>query len=1176
MLVQMPEKLIVDKATRLHIRMGHASKQNMIEMIRRGGVSDVTIEQVKAMEPNCPICTSAKLKSGPHRKKITNRPRATQFNARQHTDTMTRRVPSLQGNLYIQMTCDEATRWAACEFLKNRRPEEYQAALHRLESKLHAVSRGTHFALTTPGCSHGRPVGTWVADNAGEMVGASNRARLARANPPIALELTVPTAHAHGGIIERLNASILSLTRALLLESGLGIEFWQWAVRHAVLLYNYRPHSSNPDRKSPYEMLYHKTPPYHKLRAWGCVVFTYVPQAGRPNRSKVDPTAQPRIYLGVPDSGIGHLVHNLATGRTTHRWSCIFDETARGIDGSPMGRVTWPRAPGSGTSHTGDTTEEDTDDDQTDEDDGQAESDNSSCGDHESTHSEDVEIDEWNTLYKALENETMATIAENHDLNVGDLIEHNLGIPGCGKDGRVAANAPLVAGTGLWIRDPDDGEEADLVMGLRPSQGLCLGDFIVPGSDVDEQWKRECELGDIEQALLAKTSNTYGLPILVNGNHEVRARSDAISSMGDSWGDDTRDEQGSTKDGALVMEAKSSSESAEESQAAPDSDPAKAPESWEELWPSNPVNVALSVTNGEAVLPGTEGVMARDLLAPKSYNAAMRSQFAHLWQDSIAAEVANLQNEAVYSWCDKPANARCIGTTWAFKTKPTKNGYVAQLKSRICALGFLQRRGTDFLQSYAPVSTMVSWRCQMAEASRKGWLCDVVDIKSAFLQSELEPGTVVYIRPPKGVTDPSGKTGRVWILHKALYGLRQSAYVWNVKLNKVLTGMSFRRSEIDACLYTWNGPLDETIRLTVHVDDLCCVSNSKQAYTCFRNKLQEHFEIKSPSTSNGAVYLGVAIDRLADGSIQLSQGQYCRDMLARYNMTGCKPVNTPWQPGVRVGKEHCPKTEEERRDMERVPYLEAIGSLLWLAGGTRPDISYSVAHLARYSTNPGRAHWRQVQYLMRYLEGTQDLGIIYGRDAGGVPFVPLCTASDASWGDGPDRRSSCTGWVVFSAGGPISWSSTRMKSIALSTTEAEYHALCEAGRETTFVKRLLEHDCGYKDLSVKAHNDLAPNTFNGTKTLPVTILEDNTGAIALAGKRGSHKRSKHIDLKFHWIQKQVEDGQLLPVYVESAKNPADLLTKGVSRDTLERLRPMLLHEHEAAVVREPSKGHKTP
>ena len=88
--------------------------------------------------------------------------------------------------------------------------------------------------------------------------------------------------------------------------------------------------------------------------------------------------------------------------------------------------------------------------------------------------------------------------------------------------------------------------------------------------------------------------------------------------------------------------------------------------------------------------------------------------------------------------------------------------------------------------------------------------------------------------------------------------------------------------------------------------------------------------------------------------------------------------------------------------------------------------------------------------------------------------------------------------------------------------------------------------------------------------------EDNTGAIALAGKRGSHKRSKHIDLKFHWIQKQVEDGQLLPVYVESAKNPADLLTKGVSRDTRERLRPMLLHEHEAAVVREPSKGHKTP
>ena len=149
-----------------------------------------------------------------------------------------------------------------------------------------------------------------------------------------------------------------------------------------------------------------------------------------------------------------------------------------------------------------------------------------------------------------------------------------------------------------------------------------------------------------------------------------------------------------------------------------------------------------------------------------------------------------------------------------------------------------------------------------------------------------------------------------------------------------------------------------------------------------------------------------------------------------------------------------------------------------------------------------------------------------------------------------------------------------MKAIALSTTEAEYHALCEAGRETIFVKRILEIECGYSDLSVKAHNDLAPDTFNGKTAHPVSILEDNTGAIAVAGKRGSHKRSKHIDLKFHWIQKQVEDGELLPVYIESAKNPADLLTKGVTRETLERLRPTLLWEHELPAGKTLEKGNK--
>ena len=122
-------------------------------------------------------------------------------------------------------------------------------------------------------------------------------------------------------------------------------------------------------------------------------------------------------------------------------------------------------------------------------------------------------------------------------------------------------------------------------------------------------------------------------------------------------------------------------------------------------------------------------------------------------------EIANLNENAVYSWVDKPANARCIGVTWAFKTKSTPIGYVSQLKSRVCALGYLQTQGIDCLQSYAPVSTMVTWRCMVAEASRKSWVVDVVDIKSAFLQSELEPGCVVYVRPPKGVTPP--KPGQV-------------------------------------------------------------------------------------------------------------------------------------------------------------------------------------------------------------------------------------------------------------------------------------------------------------------------------------------------------------------------------------------------------------------------------
>jgi hypothetical protein len=1198
MLVQMPEHLIEDNAMRLHVRMGHASRQKMIDMIQRGGISDVTVKEVKSMPEHCPICTMSKLKSGPHKKSIINRPRAVRFNARVHTDTMTRRWASMQRNIYIQMSCDEATRWASCEFMANRRQEAYQATLRRMESKLHAISRGTHEALNTPGCSGGFPIGTWVSDNAGEMVSRSNRDRMLFSKPPIALETTVATAHAHAGIIERLNASILSLVRGLLLSSGLGIKYWQWAVRHAVYLYNRRPHNSNPDGKSPYEMLYNTTPRYDKMRTWGCVVYTFVPQTGRPNRSKVDPSAQPRIYVGVPDSGIGHMVHNVATDRTTHRWSCIFDETRRGIDGSPIGQVPWPKTSEKEASFepTGETTEEDTDSEpEVHPASFEVDGDEISGSGSERNSESDSEVDTWNTEYKAIENETMADIAFNHKISVESLISHNLDLPGCARDTRqVTPHAPLMAGTGVWLPDPETTDSGEGAMALRVYQNPCLGDFIRPGSKVDEQWKRECELEDIGEKLYDDVYGNGGIPVEIRNSSSRRSRSNAFEDSAlpqtgkelagvltedapDSW----EEYDGPAGMVLCIMNAATQlvrhvsihadKKSKEEIALHAERVVSAAEDTFERAYTLHQMEEAASKPS---VLPGTEGTKARDLIAPKNFNAAMKGKFAQLWQDSIAAEIANLNENAVYSWVDKPANARCIGVTWAFKTKSTPDGYVSQLKSRVCALGYLQTRGIDFLQSYAPVSTMVTWRCMVAEASRKSWVVDVVDIKSAFLQSELEPGCVVYVRPPKGVTPP--KPGQVWMLRKALYGLRQAAYVWNMKLDRILTGMSFRRSVNDQCLYVWNHPSGHIIRLTIHVDDLCIVSNSVEWYTRFRNKLSEHFDITSPSKGNTSTYLGIAMTRLDDGSLQLSQGQYCRDLLARYNMTGCKPVNTPWQPGVRLGKEQSPTTEEERLDMAKVPYLAAIGSLLWLAGGTRPDISYCVSHLARYSSNPGRAHWKQVRYLMRYLAGTQDLGIIYGRKVEGIPFNPLCAASDASWADGADQRSSCSGWILFSAGGPISWSSTRMKAIALSTTEAEYHALCQAGREVVFVKRVLEIDCGYTNLSVRAHNDLAPNTFDGKKTTPVTILEDNTGAIALAGKRGSHKRSKHIDLQFHWIQQKVQEGQLLPVYVESALNPADLLTKGVSRETLLRLRPMMLWPHEKNAHEATCKDYKVP
>jgi len=228
-------------------------------------------------------------------------------------------------------------------------------------------------------------------------------------------------------------------------------------------------------------------------------------------------------------------------------------------------------------------------------------------------------------------------------------------------------------------------------------------------------------------------------------------------------------------------------------------------------------------------------------------------------------------------------------------------------------------------------------------------------------------------------------------------------------------------------------------------------------------------------------------------------------------------------PGTNLSLSQCPSTPAEVEAMRSVPYISAVGSLIYLAIATRPDIAYAVGVLARYNTNPGVAHWAAVKHLFCYLKGTMDMKL---------SFSPDCTTSelfvgysDADHGGDKDTGYSTGAYVVKMGTGSVSWRSKLQDVVTLSTTEAEYIAGVHAGQELVWLHNLL-HELGY--------------TFTG----PHTLYIDNQSAIAFSKNPGHHGRMKHLDLKYLWLRDEVTKKKSIhTAHCPTNLMPADILTK---------------------------------
>jgi hypothetical protein len=400
----------------------------------------------------------------------------------------------------------------------------------------------------------------------------------------------------------------------------------------------------------------------------------------------------------------------------------------------------------------------------------------------------------------------------------------------------------------------------------------------------------------------------------------------------------------------------------------------------------------------------------------------------------------------------------------------------------------------------------------------------IMDIKGAYLNGILDEE--IYMRQPEGFSDGTDKVLR---LRKTLYGLKQSGRVWNRRLRSYLQSIGFTQLIMDTCIY---------IRLThdgfdiiaTWVDDLYILCTTDKRLLKVKSEINSEFE----ATDQGEpkLLLGIEIDRnYPQHSIKITQTQYILRMLSRFNMADARPVATPLPSGI----QYQPSTDDDAFEDQSL-YRSAIGSLMYAAIGTRPDIAYAVNTLSQFNVKPSQAHWNAVKHVLRYLKGTADYGILYDMNSGYSSF-DVSAFSDADNGKSWHKKA-ITGGVLLLAGGAIKWIAEKQPTITLSTMEAEYVAANSVTRAVKWLRQLIE-ELGFiiRD--------------------PVALFIDNQTAIRISENPELHRKSQHIDKQFHWIREQIEEGIISANWVPGEENLADIFTKSLPATRFSTLRTYL-------------------
>ena len=535
---------------------------------------------------------------------------------------------------------------------------------------------------------------------------------------------------------------------------------------------------------------------------------------------------------------------------------------------------------------------------------------------------------------------------------------------------------------------------------------------------------------------------------------------------------------------------------------------------------------------------------------PRNHQEAMgRLSEKAAWEESENRELGALYEMKFAVVCDIPLDRVLLPVIWVYKYKTDQNNNVVLYKSRLCVRGDKAVKGFDFFETFSPVAKIDSIRLVLSIIVLHKFVPVQLDIMNAYVQSLLRES--VYIGKIPGVDLPPGKCYR---LLRSLYGLPQSGRNWNSDISNFITQAGWIQLREDQCVYALFDEGKLVAVTTLYVDDFLFGFDSLERQNWFVNLICTKFKTKVIGLPTNIIGLCIQWEPIPNqiyfSKVNISNIKSVKVLLEKFNITSKRVVNLPYNESVTLSKDQCPTgsqlNDHELLHMQR-DFRTLVGTFIWLQGTTRVDILQTVLVLSQFVANPAYQHYKAAIRLLRYLQGTIDLGIEYSL-SGSNKLEGYVDADHASH----ESRRSVYSYIFMLAGGPIYWKNGFETRFSLSTAESEIRAvfaLRECVKHLLYLKKVLKSFL---------KEDAANHVSLAMSKLPLAIFEDNSATIRYQQNLSSQSSMKYLEVDIYWINDSYMRKEFELVKIESCDQLADINTKFTTGLTFLSLRNRLM------------------